>query len=336
MISENTSLQPFNTFGIEATAKYFTAFDSVEALKEIFATADVTTPLLILGGGSNLLLTKDFDGLVLKNEIAGIEIISETESEVIVSAGAGEVWHQFVLFCIANGFCGVENLSLIPGSVGASPMQNIGAYGVEIKDVFEKLEAYEIATGEIHTYDNVSCEFGYRESIFKRTAKNKYIITRVYFKLSKQQKINTSYGAIEAQLKEMGIEKPSVKDVSDAVIAIRSSKLPDPQKIGNAGSFFKNPVVERAVYESILLEYSNAPAYPAEEGKVKMPAGWLIETAGWKGKTMGNYGVHTMQALVLVNYGGATGAEIFELSSKIIEDIHAKFGIILEREVNIL
>lgn len=335
MISENISLKPFNTFGIDVKTKYFSAFSSVEELQSLLETRN-GLPLLILGGGSNLLLTKDFDGLVLKNEIRGIEIVFEDEKEVVIRAGAGEVWHDFVLFCISNGFSGVENLSLIPGSVGASPMQNIGAYGVEIKNVFEKLEAYEISTGEIHTFTNAECEFGYRESIFKRKVKDKYIITQVYYRLSKQSQLNTTYGAIEAELKAQNIQHPTIKDVSNAVIVIRSSKLPDPKQIGNAGSFFKNPVVDENIYKAILEKYPDAPAYPAETGKVKMPAGWLIETAGWKGKTFSNYGVHTKQALVLVNYGGATGQEIYDLSSQIVKNIFDEFGILLEREVNIL
>lgn len=335
MISENISLKPFNTFGIDVSARYFAAFASIEELHAILQEYK-NVPLLVLGGGSNLLLTQDFDGLVLKNEIKGMTIVSEDADEVVIRCGAGEVWHEFVLFSIAQGYSGIENLSLIPGSVGASPMQNIGAYGVEIKDVFEKLEAYEIATGEIHTYTNAECAFGYRESIFKRAVKGKYIITEVYFRLRKDAKLNTSYGAIESELQAQGIENPTIKDVSNAVIAIRSSKLPNPKEIGNAGSFFKNPVVDEAIYQKIQQEYPAAPAYPAEPGKVKMPAGWLIETAGWKGKTLANYGVHTKQALVLVNYGGATGSQIYDLSSQILDDIYQKFGIQLEREVNIL
>lgn len=335
MISENISLKPFNTFGIDASARYFAAFASVEELHAILREKQ-GVPLLILGGGSNLLLTQDFDGLVLKNEIRGIEVVSENEHEAIVRAGAGEVWHEFVLYCIEKGFAGIENLSLIPGSVGASPMQNIGAYGVEIKDVFEKLEAYEIATGEIHTYTNAECAFGYRESIFKREAKGRYIITEVYFRLSKNASLNTSYGAIESELQAQGIGSPTIRDVSNAVISIRSSKLPDPKKIGNAGSFFKNPVIDESLYQQIRQQYPEAPAYPAGPGKVKMPAGWLIETAGWKGKTIGRYGVHTRQALVLVNYGGATGSQVYQLSSDILEDIYRRFGVTLEREVNIL
>jgi len=335
MIQKNISLKPYNTFGIEARAEYFSAFSSIPELQQILA-ANTSLPLLVLGGGSNLLLTKDVQGLVLKNELTGIEVIAEDLATVVVRAGAGEIWHEFVLYCIDKGFGGAENLSLIPGSVGASPMQNIGAYGTEIKDIFESLEALEIATGEIHTFNKESCAFGYRESVFKRALKGKYIITSVAFRLQKNPQVNTTYGAIDAELQAQGISNPGIRDVSNAVIAIRSSKLPDPKKIGNAGSFFKNPVVNQAIYDEILKQYPHAPAYPATPGSVKLPAGWLIETAGWKGKTIGNYGVHLNQALVLVNYGGATGKEIYELSSAILTDIYEKFGVQLEREVNIL
>ena len=335
MISKNVSLKPFNTFGIDVKATRFATFSSTEELGQILKD-NKNQSLLILGGGSNLLLTKDFDGLVLKNEINGIEVVSETENDVLVKVGAGEVWHEFVLYCISKNYCGIENLSLIPGSVGASPMQNIGAYGVEIKNVFDHLEAYEIATGEIHSFDNATCEFGYRESIFKHSVKNQYVITNVYFKLSKTQNTNTSYGAINQQLEVMGIENPTIKDVSDAVIAIRSSKLPNPKEIGNAGSFFKNPVIDTLHFEQILKEYPNAPSYPVGDDQVKVPAGWLIETAGWKGKVVGETGVHKNQALVLVNYGGATGEAIYKLSTDIIEDVERKFKIQLTREVNIL
>ncbi|TXI85442.1 MAG: UDP-N-acetylmuramate dehydrogenase [Crocinitomicaceae bacterium] len=335
MILENASLKPFNTFGIDVNARYFTRFDSVQALKQILKDFQ-NIPLLVLGGGSNVLFSKHFDGLVVKNEIKGIACVEENDESVVLKSGAGEVWHDFVLHCIDHGYAGVENLSLIPGSVGASPMQNIGAYGVEIKNVFEKLEAFEIATGEIHTFDNAACEFGYRESVFKRKLKGKYIITHVYFRLSKKINLNTTYGAIETELKSKGILNPNIKDVSDAVIAIRKSKLPDPAVIGNAGSFFKNPVVETAVFEKIKSEYPTVPSYPVSAGFVKMPAGWLIETAGWKGKTIDNYGVHKLQALVLVNYGGATGVQLFDLSTAILKDVFDKFGILLDREVNII
>lgn len=336
MISENTNIKPFNTFGIDVNASYFGTFSNVEELSPILKKyAD--KELLVLGGGSNVLFTKNqFDGLVLVNEIKGFEVVEESDSYAVVRVGAGEVWHEFVLKCIENGFGGVENLSLIPGSVGASPMQNIGAYGVEIKDVFEKLEAYQISTGEIHTFTKEQCKFGYRESVFKRDLRNQYIITAVNFRLTKNAAVNTSYGVIEAELAKMGVSTPTIKDVSNAVIAIRSSKLPNPKEIGNAGSFFKNPVVPNSILENIQKEYPTVPNYPAEDGFVKLAAGWLIEQAGWKGKTFGHFGVHKLQALVLVNYGGATGPEIYDLSTNLIADVKAKFAVELEREVNII
>jgi len=334
MIQININLKEFNTFGISVKAEMFAVFSSIEELKQILSFRN-NKKLLVLGGGSNLLLTKDFDGLVIKNEIKRFEVIEETASEVIVESGAGENWHEFVLNCIDKGFGGIENLSLIPGSVGASPMQNIGAYGVEIKDVFESLSAYHIASGEIHYFDKTKCEFGYRESIFKNKVKGEYIILTVTFRLTKNPTINSSYGAINEQLKVMGIENPTIQELSAAVIAIRQSKLPDPKIIGNAGSFFKNPTVEIALLEQIQNNYPDIPNYPAENGR-KLAAGWLIEKAGWKGRTFDNYGVHKLQALVLVNYGNCTGQEIFDLSSQIIQDVFEKFRVLLEREVNIL
>jgi UDP-N-acetylmuramate dehydrogenase len=335
MIQENIDLKPYNTFGISAKTKKFAQFSSLEELKTVLAEKQ-DEELLILGGGSNILLTQDFGGLVLRNELKGMELVSENDEFVVIKCAAGEIWHQFVLYCVANNYGGVENLSLIPGSVGASPMQNIGAYGVEIKDVFEKLEAFHIETGEIHTFSKEMCQFGYRESIFKKEKKGKYIITQVYFKLTKNLQINSSYGAIEDVLAAKGITKPSIKEISDAVIEIRSSKLPDPKLIGNAGSFFKNPVVSLETHAKIKEKHSNAPSYPIDANTVKIPAGWLIENAGWKGKTFENYGVHKNQALVLVNYGGASGKEIWDLSTAIKEDVLAKFGVDLEREVNVI
>lgn len=334
MIQTNKNLKEYNTFGISVKAEMFAVFSSIDELKQILSLRN-NKKLLVLGGGSNLLLTKDFDGLVIKNEIKRFEVTEETASEVIVESGAGENWHEFVLNCIDKGFGGIENLSLIPGSVGASPMQNIGAYGVEIKDVFESLSAYHIASGEIHYFDKTKCEFGYRESIFKNKVKGEYIILTVTFRLTKSPTINSSYGAINEQLKVMGIQEPTIKELSAAVIAIRQSKLPDPKIIGNAGSFFKNPTVEIALLEQIQKNYPDIPNYPAVNGK-KLAAGWLIEKAGWKGRTFDNYGVHKLQALVLVNYGNCTGQEIFDLSSQIIQDVFEKFGVLLEREVNIL
>lgn len=335
MISHDIDLKPYNTFGLHAKASHFATFSSIEQLQKLLGDFP-NEELLVLGGGSNVLFTKDFQGLVLKNEIKGFEILEENAQNAIVKAGAGENWHEFVTSCIKKNFAGVENLSLIPGSVGASPMQNIGAYGVEIKDIFQKLEAFHIPTGEIHTFDAKSCEFGYRESVFKGKLKGQYIITSVTYKLSKNPNLNTSYGSIEFELKKMGVTKPTIKDISKAVIAIRNSKLPNPKVIGNAGSFFKNPIVDQAVIDEILKTYPDIPNFPAESGKRKLPAGWLIEQSGWKGKTYNQYGVHKLQALVLVNYGGATGKEILRLSSRIIKDVHEKFGVTLEREVNIL
>ncbi len=336
MIQSNVNLIAYNTFGIGVNAKHFAQFENVDALKSILKN-NPDEELLILGGGSNILFTKDFNGIVLKNEIKGFRIIEDNENDVIVESGAGENWHQFVLRCIDNNFCGLENLSLIPGSVGASPMQNIGAYGVEIKDVFEKLQAYHIPTGEVHEFKHSDCEFGYRESVFKRKLKGQYVILTVSFKLSKKSTINSSYGAIESELEKMGISSPTIQDISNAVIAIRTSKLPDPKIIGNAGSFFKNPVVSKALLMEIQKTYPEVPFYANENSEtVKIPAGWLIEKAGWKGKTFENYGVHKLQALVLVNYGSAKGSEILELSGQIIKDITDKFGVTLEREVNIL
>ena len=335
MTTQPVDLKPFNTFGISTKASHFARFSTIQELQVQLNNRN-NHELLILGGGSNVLFTKDFNGLVLRNEIKGFEITSEDNTSVIVKSGAGEVWHEFVLKCIDKGFAGLENLSLIPGSVGASPMQNIGAYGVEIKDVFHSLDAFHIETAEIHSFDAEACEFGYRESVFKRKFKGQYIILSVSFKLSKNPSLNTSYGAIESELSKMNISNPSIRDVSNAVISIRSSKLPNPKEIGNAGSFFKNPVVDQSTVDEILKTYPEVPNYPAETGKRKLAAGWLIEQAGWKGKTLDNYGVHKLQALVLVNYGGATGQQIYDLSTAIINDIQQKFGVTLEREVNIL
>jgi len=337
MLRTNTSLKPFNTFDIEVFAEYYAEFDSVVSLTQLLNKRK-DRPLFILGGGSNILFTQNYNGLVLKNEILGLKTIEENSNSVVIEAGAGMNWHSFVLSCIEKNFGGLENLSLIPGNVGASPMQNIGAYGVEIKDVFEYLDAVHIATGKVQRFYKADCAFGYRESIFKRTLKDKYIICHVAFRLSKiKHDLNTSYGAIESELEKMKITNPTIRDVSNAVIAIRQSKLPDPNKIGNAGSFFKNPVVPKNNLTNLLEKYPNIPHYPAPNDKVKLAAGWLIEQAGWKGKTYdGRYGVHAKQALVLVNYKNTTGQEILNLSNEIIADVKFKFDVTLEREVNIL
>lgn len=334
MIQHNIDLKPFNTFGISATAELFTEINQISDLQSLALKS--SDDYLIIGGGSNLLFTQNPKGLVIKNNLKGISIVREDDENVYVKVCAGEVWHQFVLYAIQQNWGGIENLSLIPGSVGASPMQNIGAYGVEIKDVFEELEAFHIDSKEIHRFTSEQCQFGYRESVFKRHLKGQYIIVSVTYRLSKNPKINSSYGAISAELESAGVTQPTIKDISDAVIRIRSSKLPNPAEIGNAGSFFKNPVVPIALFEQLKEKYPHIPSYPISETEIKIPAGWLIEQDGWKGKTIGNYGVHKNQALVLVNYGGADGKAIYDLSTNIITSIKANFGIELEREVNIV
>ena len=337
MITQNVSLKSANTFGIDAIAKTFATFSSLDELKALFADTSIkkSPQKLVLGGGSNILFTKNFDGAVLKNEIQGIEIVKEDAHHVWLRTGAGENWHQFVLYCIKNNFAGVENLSLIPGCNGASPMQNIGAYGVEIKDVFHSLEAYHIKDGSVVTFSNNDCAFGYRESVFKNVYKNQFAITHVTFRLRRQPIFNTSYGAIEQELEAMGVQNLSIKAISDAVIRIRQSKLPDPVEVGNAGSFFKNPTISVAQYKKLQSQFENIPGYEQPRG-FKVPAGWLIEQCGWKGHREGDAGVHPKQALVLVNYGNAAGVEIYNLSTKIKESVMEKFGIDLEREVNVI
>jgi UDP-N-acetylmuramate dehydrogenase len=335
MIEKNVSLKPYNTFGLDVQAKLMARVDSISNLQEILADSSFRNEeRFILGGGSNVLLTKDIDALVIKNEISGIELIDETEDSFFVKSGAGIVWHELVMHCITNGYAGIENLSLIPGNVGAAPMQNIGAYGVELKDVFHSLESVELATGNIHVFNTRECEFGYRESVFKRKLKGEHVISSVTFRLNKQANLNTSYGAIDQELERLGISSPTIKDVSKAVIGIRQSKLPDPKKLGNSGSFFKNPVVPTSKYQELKTKHINIPGYPAGEN-IKLAAGWLIEQCGWKGKVVGNTGSHAKQALVLVNYGNATGVEIFNLSEQIMESVYDTFGVQLEREVNV-
>ncbi len=336
MIESDVSLKNFNTFGIDVSSKLFSQAENEDHVRNVIQSTEfINNASLILGGGSNLLFTKDFDGIVLRNHLQGIEVIEDAKEYVLVKVGGGVVWHEFVLYCIKKGWHGIENLSLIPGNVGASPMQNIGAYGVEIKEVFYELEAIHLKTGEIHYFNNSDCNFGYRESIFKNKLKDQYLISRVIYKLLKKGNYTISYGAIEKQLESMGVQELSAKSISDAVIAIRQSKLPDPKKIGNSGSFFKNPIVNQSTYDLVKSNFPNVVAYPAGEGFMKLAAGWLIEEAGWKGKTYGNYGVHKNQALVLVNYGGASGKKIYDLSSEILVSIKEKFGVNLEREVNI-
>ena len=336
-IIENNPLLKLNTFGVDVKAKYFTSINTINELIEVTKTnVFKDLELLILGGGSNILFTKDFDGLVILNNIKGKEIIEQNQQSIFLKIGAGENWHELVMYCVDNGWGGIENLSLIPGNTGTAPMQNIGAYGVEIKETFVELEALEISSGKIVKFNNSDCEFGYRESVFKNKMKNQYIILNITLELKKNPVLNINYGDVKAILESQNIKNPDIKEVSNAIISIRQSKLPDPKKIGNSGSFFKNPIVSLNLLELIKKKYPNVVYYEINENEFKIAAGWLIERAGWKGKKFNNYGVHEKQALVLVNYGLANGMEIFELSEKIILDIKDKFGITLEREVNII
>ncbi|WP_347052805.1 UDP-N-acetylmuramate dehydrogenase [Flavobacterium olei] len=335
-IQSNFSLKKYNTFGIEAKAKQFVAVHSTAELKTILQE-NKTEKKFILGGGSNMLLTKDIDALVIHIDLKGKKIIKEDYDFVWVESQAGETWHDFVLYTIDNNFGGLENMSLIPGNVGTTPVQNIGAYGTEIKDTFVSCEAMNIETQEIRTFTNAECNFGYRESIFKHAVKDQYIITSVVFRLTKRNhKINTSYGDILAELANNNISEPTLKDVSNAVIAIRQSKLPDPKELGNSGSFFKNPIVAKSEFEKIHQKFPEMKYYEVSETEVKVPAGWLIEQAGFKGKRFGDAGVHKNQALVLVNYGNATGQEILAVSKEVQKTVFEKFGIQIEAEVNVI
>lgn len=336
-IAENISLRAHNTFGIEAMARYWAACTNMEELQQAlqFATS-AAAPLLILGGGSNILLTKNFDGLVVKNDLKGISPVDEDKEYVYLKVGAGENWHSFTQYCIQKNLAGVENLSLIPGNAGASPMQNIGAYGVEIKDVFHSLQAYHIRDKQLMEFNLNDCEFGYRESVFKNKLRNQFVITSVTYRLNKNPVYNISYGAIREELDKMGVKDLSIANIAAAVIHIRQSKLPNPAEIGNAGSFFKNPEVENGVYELLKKEFPSIVGYDLHNGHTKLAAGWLIEQCGWKGYRKGDAGCHAKQALVLVNYGLATGANILALSEAIIASVKEKFGVELHREVNIV
>ncbi|MBL7699854.1 MAG: UDP-N-acetylmuramate dehydrogenase [Chitinophagaceae bacterium] len=333
-VTQNFSLKSLNTFGIDVKAHEFAIFTSPEELIELLSRSK-KEKVMILGGGSNVLFTKDFPGIVLKNEITGIDTVKEDEHHVYVKAGAGENWHKFVMYCIERNLAGVENLSLIPGNVGASPMQNIGAYGVEIRDVFHDLEALHLKTKKIVTFSNTDCEFGYRESVFKNKYKDEYVILNVTYRLNKHPEYHTSYGAVADELERIN-KGISIQTISQAVINIRSSKLPDPSKIGNAGSFFKNPTLSADKFERLKRAHPGVPAYPQEDGKIKIAAGWLIEQCGWKGYRKGDAGCHERQALVLVNYSNAAGKEIYDLSEEIKKSVHKKFEVSLEREVNIV
>jgi UDP-N-acetylmuramate dehydrogenase len=333
-IQHNISLKNYNTFGIEVYAERFVSINSFYELQQLLK---VEKDLFLISGGSNMLLTKDIKKLVVHIDMKGISIDREDDNFVYITVNAGENWHELVLFCVDNNYGGMENLSLIPGNVGTCPIQNIGAYGVEVKDTITKVEALEIATGKLVTFSNAECQFGYRNSIFKNELKGKVILTAVSFRLTKKNhQLNTSYGAIEAEFDSKNIKNPSLKDISDAVIAIRKSKLPDPKEIGNSGSFFKNPVISKNDFEQLQNNYPTVPSYTVSETEIKVPAGWLIEQAGFKGKRFGEYGVHEKQALVLVNYGNASGKEIHTLAQKIQQTILEKFNITLEIEVNVI
>jgi UDP-N-acetylmuramate dehydrogenase len=334
----DVSLKPYNTFGIEVKTDYFVEINQTVAYIQMLSKPEIQGKhQLIIGGGSNLLLTHDFDGVVIKNNIKGITVVNQDSEHIWVKVGAGENWHEFVLHCIENGWGGVENLSLIPGTVGATPIQNIGAYGVEIKDVLELVEFVNPKTGEINYFTQADCKLAYRDSIFKHKLKGKAFITHVTYKLTKHNhRFNLSYGDIKRVLAEKNIEKPTLKAISDAVISIRQSKLPDPAVIGNCGSFFKNPEITAKRFERMKSIFPDIVGFELPDHSVKVAAGWLIEQCGWKGKTVKNAGVHDKQALVIVNKGGATGEEIKQLALEIKRSVEEKFGIALETEVNIV
>lgn len=336
-IQEHASLREFNTFGLDARADYLAEVRSIADLQELIHEPRFRAlPKMVLGGGSNILFTGDVHALVIQNKILGKTLQADGPEHCLVTAGGGESWHALVLYAIEQGCGGIENLSLIPGSVGAAPIQNIGAYGVELKDHFHALEAVELTTGAVQRFDAAACAFGYRDSVFKRGEKGRYMIVSVTLRLDRQHRVRTHYGAIEEELASHGIIEPTIGDVSAAVIRIRSSKLPDPAVIGNAGSFFKNPEVEPEEYERLKSAYPDLVAYPGTGGKMKLAAGWLIEQAGWKGKRMGPVGMHEKQALVLVNHGGATGQQLIEHARRVQSSVRAQFGVTLEMEVNIL
>ena len=346
-IKENLSLRPYNTFSIDAKARHFATFTSQEELEELTTNLlpasqarsrnDASRPTtFILGGGSNILFTKDFDGLILKNDVKGIELVHEDPEYVYVKAGAGENWHQFVLHCLAHNWAGVENLSLVPGNVGAAPIQNIGAYGVELDDVFWSLEAFHLFDKKLYTFTRADCEFSYRDSIFKSRYKNEFAILSVTLQLKKHPVYHTSYGTLNEELEKMGVKNLSIKAISQAVINIRNAKLPDPKEIPNAGSFFKNPEVSITKHEELKSKFPDIVAYPLTRVSVKLAAGWMIEQCGWKGYRKGDAGCHAKQALVLVNYGNASGKEVYDLSEQILQSINKKFGVMLEREVNVI
>ncbi|HUR10760.1 MAG TPA: UDP-N-acetylmuramate dehydrogenase [Flavitalea sp.] len=332
---ENISLRPYNTFRMDVHAGYFITCYNMEEIR-MAVNANKDKSITVFGGGSNILLTKNIEGVVIKNEIRGINQIREEGHQVFVEAGAGENWHRFVLYCLDHNLGGVENLALIPGSVGASPMQNIGAYGVELSEVFHELLAYDTKEAKFKTFNREECLFGYRESIFKTKHKGRFIICKVVFRLTRKPIFNISYGAIRQELNAAEVKEVNIRSIAEAVIRIRRAKLPDPELIGNAGSFFKNPTVSASQFALLKEKFPLIVGFPNESGDVKLAAGWMIESCGWKGFRRGDAGCHAQQALVLVNYGNATGKEIFDLSEEILTSVKEKFGVELEREVNVL
>ncbi|MEO5602472.1 MAG: UDP-N-acetylmuramate dehydrogenase [Cyclobacteriaceae bacterium] len=337
-VQENVNLLPFNTFGINAQARYLVTVKSVLEVQQLLAN-DLFEKhrTLILGGGSNILLTKDFEGLVVKNEITEIQVVEEDEARLMLRVGSGENWHDLVMYSVVRNLGGIENLSLIPGTVGAAPMQNIGAYGVEIKEVIHNVEAVDMETGKVKVFNREECQFGYRESIFKQHLKGKYFISSITLSLTKKNHVfNVSYGAIKDVLSEKNVKELTIQAISEAVIHIRKNKLPDPLLIGNAGSFFKNPSVELSFFEDLKNKYPALPSFTGEKNLIKIPAAWLIEQCGWKGKTLDNIGVHKHQALVLVNYGKGDGKKIWQLAMDIQSSVKDKFNIVLQAEVNVI
>jgi len=333
----NISLKPFNTFGIDVKARYYAEADSMESLQDLLSAAlKKNLPVFILGGGSNVLFTQDFVGLVIRILIPGVKVLREDSENIWLQVGAGENWHQLTMHCVEQNWGGLENLSLIPGTVGAAPIQNIGAYGVELKDALEEVHALRIADGSSHVFNNADCHFGYRNSIFKNSHRNQFIVCAILLRLNKNPKLQISYGAVAETLKKMGNGQPTLRAVSDAVMQIRRSKLPDPREIGNAGSFFKNPEISEEQFNILLNKYPEMPHYVLGNKQIKIPAGWLIEQCGWKGKRSGNVGIYPKQALVIVNYGQATGAEIKNLAEQIQNSVYDKFAINLVTEVNII
>ena len=334
-VNSNFSLKEYNTFNIDANASQFVMVSSVDECKEWLSSGvSDNRNVLVIGEGSNLLFTRDFDGVVLQPLMNFINVIEEGEDTVLIEAGAGNRWDDFVKYCVENSFYGVENLSLIPGSVGASPVQNIGAYGVEVKDVIEEVKGIFIDSGDEFCYKNMECEFAYRNSIFKKELRGKVVITSVVYRLSKKVFFNLDYGHLRESLEDYG--EVNIENIRSVIVSVRNSKLPDPEVTGNAGSFFKNPEIPQPEYDTLKAAYPDMPGYNLENGLVKIPAGWLIDKAGWKGKTMGRAGVHPQQALVLINRGNATGNDILKLAKAVVDDISNKFHITLEKEVNVI